>query len=106
MKAGLIFTGSGPIVILTSCDSLDDPKLVEEMSSKGINRYIAYEVPMDLLKKRYGQHYNVTLNDRRQNDILRVVDWVGRRAFNNFPLEQLGEPIQYDGQVTARRKAA
>ena len=96
MKAGLVFTGSGPIVIITSCDTLDDPRLVQEMRNKGINRYIAYEVPIELLKKR---------NDRRQSDVLRVVDWVGRRAFNNFPLEQLGEPIHYDGQLPARKAA-
>lgn len=105
MKAGLVFTGSGPIVIITSCDTLDDPRLVQEMRNKGINRYIAYEVPIELLKKRYGQHYNITMNDRRQSDVLRVVDWVGRRAFNNFPLEQLGEPIHYDGQLPARKAA-
>jgi len=29
MKAGIFFTGTGPILILTSYESLDDPNLVD-----------------------------------------------------------------------------
>jgi len=32
MKAGIFFTGTGPILILTSYESLDDPNLVEKSS--------------------------------------------------------------------------
>ena len=35
MKAGIFFTGTGPILILTSYESLDDPKLVEKLALKG-----------------------------------------------------------------------
>jgi hypothetical protein len=34
MKAGIFFTGTGPILILTSYESLDDPKLVEKLAVK------------------------------------------------------------------------
>ena len=40
MKAGIFFTGTGPILILTSYESLVDPKLIEQLESKGItNRW-------------------------------------------------------------------
>jgi hypothetical protein len=44
MKAGVFFTGTGPILILTSYESLDDPNLVEKLSAKGIKKYIVFEI--------------------------------------------------------------
>ena len=38
MKAGIFFTGTGPILILTSYDALDDPNLIEKLSAKGIKK--------------------------------------------------------------------
>ena len=38
MKAGIFFTGTGPILILTSYKSLNDPKLVEKLQLKGIKK--------------------------------------------------------------------
>ena len=38
MKATLIITGSGPIVILTSHGALTDPLLLEKLKAKGIDR--------------------------------------------------------------------
>ncbi len=52
MKAGIFFTGSGPILILTSYDSLSNKSLVSKLSSKGIRKFIAYEVPMRSVRKR------------------------------------------------------
>ena len=96
MKAGIIFSGTGPILILTSYDSLTDPKLVEKLSAKGIKKFIAYEVPEDLVKERYGQHFNVIMGDLHQADDLRVLDYDGHHVFNNFSLKELGEIICYE----------
>ena len=63
MKAGIFFTGTGPILILTSYEALDDPKLVEKLATKGIKKYIAYEVSEEKVKEKYGNHYNVILGD-------------------------------------------
>ena len=46
MKAGIIFTGTGPILILTTFDSFENSKLVEKLATKGINKYIASELPL------------------------------------------------------------
>ena len=51
MKAAMIFTGSGPILILTSFDSLEHPTLTEKLGARGITKYIAYEVSVDKVKK-------------------------------------------------------
>ena len=44
MKAGIIYTGTGPILILTSYQSFRDPKLIEKLGAKGIKKFIAREI--------------------------------------------------------------
>ena len=97
MKAGIFFTGTGPILILTSYESLDDPKLVEKLALKGIKKYIAYEIQEDLVKDRYGKHFNVILGDLKQADDLRVLDYDGHHVFYNFSLDEIGTPIFHEG---------
>jgi hypothetical protein len=98
MKAGVFFTGTGPILILTAYEALDDPNLVEKLSSKGIKKFIAFEVSDEKVKKKYGLKYNVILGDLRQTDDLRVLDYNGHHVFYNFSLEELGEPIYVEGK--------
>lgn len=97
MKAGVFFTGTGPILILTSYESLDDPNLVEKLSEKGIKKYIAFEISEQKVKDRYGKKYNVIMGDLSQTDDLRVLDYDGHHVFYNFSLEELGEPIYVEG---------
>ena len=96
MKAGIFFTGSGPILILTSYESLTNPDLVEKLSTKGIKKFIAYEVPEEILKEKYGQHLDVVMGDLYQSDDLRVLDYDGHHVFYNFTLKELGDPIFYE----------
>jgi hypothetical protein len=96
MKAGIYFTGSGPILILTSYDSLINPELVKKLSGKGIKKFIAYEVSVDSLKKKYGAHYEAVLDDIKQEDDLRVVDYDGHHVYSEFSLKELGNPIFYE----------
>ena len=96
MKVIMLFTGSGPIVILTSHESVTDPVLLEKLNAKGIERFLAYELPMELARKRYGGHFATVLNDLHETDDLRVLDYNGERAFALFGLEELGNPVIYD----------
>jgi hypothetical protein len=96
MKAGIFFTGTGPILILTSYDSLNDPKLVEKLLFKGIKKYIAYEVPEEQVKEKYGNHYSVIRGDLKQSDDLRVLDYDGHHVFYSFSIKDLGEPVFYE----------
>jgi hypothetical protein len=96
MRAGIFFTGSGPILLLTSYESLNHPSLVEKLGSKGIKKFIAYEVPVEVAKQKYGKHYSVIMGDLHQQDDLRVLDYDGHHVFNNFSLKELGEPIYYE----------
>jgi hypothetical protein len=97
MKAGVFFTGTGPILLLTSYESLKDDRLIEKLATKGIKKFIAYEVDEEKVKKQYGQHYNVILGDLRQSDDLRILDYDGHHIFKSFSLNELGSSHIHDG---------
>ena len=96
MKAALLFTGSGPLVILTSHASFTDPALLEKLAAKGIDKFIAYEVPVAAAEERYGNHFRVVMRDLREADDLRVLDFNGERAFRLFHIAELGAPIMHE----------
>jgi hypothetical protein len=96
MKAGIFFTGTGPILLLTSYEDLNDPSLKAKLAAKGIKKYIAYEIAEEKVKDRYGQQYNTIMGDLRQSDDLRVLDYDGHHVFYNFSLHELGEAVLQD----------
>ncbi len=96
MKAGVFFTGTGPILILTSYDSFTDPNLIEKLMAKGIKKFIAYEVEPEQIKDKYGKHYDLIMHDLRQTDDLRVMDYDGHHVFYNFSLKEYGDKIVYE----------
>ncbi len=93
MKAGIIFTGTGPILILTTYESFDDPSLVSKLDMKGIKKFIACELPVEKVKAVYGTHFSVIMGDLSQTDDLRVLDYNGYNVFHNFSFSEMGEPI-------------
>lgn len=97
MKAGILFTGTGPILILTNYESFSDPKFIEKMAVKGIKKFISYEIPPEKVKEKYGQHYNVVLGDLKQSDDLRVLDYDGHHVFYSFSLGELGPSFCHNG---------
>ena len=96
MKAGIIFTGSGPMLILTTYDSFIEPDFVDKLISKGIKKFIAFEVSIEKAKERYGMHFPIIMGDLKQTDDLRVLDYNGHHVFNNFSFDEMGDPIYYE----------
>ena len=101
MKAIMLITGSGPLVILTSHDSVTTPVLLDKLRAKGIERFFAHEIPLNLAKERYGGHFQTVLNDLHESDDLRVLDYNGERAFGLFRLDELGPVITYEPELQA-----
>lgn len=93
MKAGIVFTGTGPILILTSYESLSDPKLAAKLARKGVMKFIAHELDPDLVQKRYGKQFEATREELKNNDDLRVLDYNGHNVFYNFAFEEMGPAI-------------
>ena len=96
MKAAVVFTGSGPIVVLTTYDSLEDPKFIEQLEVKGLDKFLGYEVSIDATKKKYGQHFDAVMKDVKQTDDLRVLDYNGHRVFHNYSFAELGSSFQHE----------
>lgn len=96
MKAGIIITGTGPIVVLTSYESFTDPVFVAKLGAKGVRKFIAYEIPLELCQQRYGEHYPVVLEDLRQSDDLRVLDFDGHHVYATFSFQEYGEQCRYE----------
>jgi len=96
MKASVIFTGTGPILILTSYESLTHPAFVEKLATKGIKKFIGIEIQLEKVKDKYGQRFNVILEDLYQTDDLRVLDYNGHNIFSNFSLKEMGPAIRYE----------
>ncbi len=96
MKAGIIFSGTGPILILTSYESFDHPEFVKKLQTKGITKFIACELPLDLVKQRYGNHYLVIFNDLKKTDDLRVLDYNGYNIFHTFSFKEWGKPLFHE----------
>lgn len=96
MKAGIYFTDSGPIVILTSYSSLTDQNLIERLSAKGIKKFIAFEIPEEKAKEKYGHHYDIVMGDIKQEDVLRVIDFDGHHILSKFSFKDLGSPIFHE----------
>jgi hypothetical protein len=99
MKCAMLVTGNGPIVILTSYDSLENPDLLERLKDKGIPKFLAYEIPLELARERYKDHFKKVINGFTESDNLRVLDHNGHRAFNLFSWEELGTPIAHEGPL-------
>ncbi|MBL8658538.1 MAG: hypothetical protein JNM75_02145 [Rhodospirillales bacterium] len=104
VKVVMLQTGDGTMVILTSHSSPTDEALIAKLVSKGIEKFIAHEIPIELAKERYGHHFNAVADDLRETGDIRVLDYSGGRAFKLFKFRELGPAIEYeDGEVITRR---
>lgn len=95
MKAVMLLTGEGALVILTSF-SITDPIILTKLKAKGIDKFIAREIPLDLARERYGQHFKVASHDIRETEELHVIDYSGGRAFSLFKFSELGPATEYE----------
>ncbi|HKH48179.1 MAG TPA: hypothetical protein VKM72_26265 [Thermoanaerobaculia bacterium] len=96
IRAYLIFTGSGPILILSTYPSLTDERLVDKLRYKGIDKFIAYEVRLDAVRQRYENSFESIAQDLEESpDDIRVLDFNGHQIMANFSLQALGEPIKF-----------
>jgi hypothetical protein len=101
MKAILLLTASGALLVLTSYGSVENAQLVEKLKIKGITKFVAFDVPLELARQRYGAHFQIVSHDLRETDDLRVLDFDGQRIFRLFAFTELGPAILHEGRATA-----
>lgn len=96
MNCFMLHTGGGPLVVLTSYPSATDPTLLARLHARGIYKFIAHEIPLEMARQRYGTHFDVVCTDLHETDDLRVLDYDGQRAFRLFRFSELGPPAFYE----------
>ena len=102
MKAYFVWTAIGPQIILTLYDLEKDiggllrtNRTIDSLA----NKVMAYEVPLETIKERYGEHFEAVLTDPDQTDELRILDSDGEHVLNNIHFAELGKPIYYEPEV-------
>ncbi len=94
-RAYLIFTGTGPILILSTYPKLTDSRLVDKLRYKGIAKFIAYQVDLDAVEACYPHSHDAIRRDLAGSEDIRVLDFNGHQIMANFSLDSLGDPIKY-----------
>ena len=92
----LIVGAAGPQVILTTCAMVTDRGLLRRLASRGITKFIAFEIPVERAQERYGAHFFVVRRDLREAEDLRILDDDGHRAFSLFRFDELSSPILHE----------
>ncbi|HUP23370.1 MAG TPA: hypothetical protein VNB06_10570 [Thermoanaerobaculia bacterium] len=93
LHALLIFSGTGPILLLSTFPGADDQRLVEKLRYKGIARFIAYEVSIDAVRLRYGHSFDRVVADLEGVEDARVLDYNGHQIMATFSRDELGAPL-------------
>ncbi len=94
-RAFLLFTGSGPMLILSTYPKLTDERLVSTLRYRGIEKFMAYQVDLDAVERRYPGAYPVVLEELKGSEDIRVLDFNGHQIMANFSLDALGDPIKF-----------
>jgi hypothetical protein len=98
MSAYLVFSGSGPILLLSSYATLEDPRLLARLRAKGIEKFLAYEVSLAAVRARYRETFVAIAEDLADRANARVLDSNGHQILSNFSLRELGAPHFHEGQ--------
>ena len=96
-RAYLLFTGSGPILVLSTYPDLTDERLLTKLRYKGIDKFIAYAVDLGAVAQRYGHSFPAIAADLSGQEDIRVLDFNGHQIMSNFSLDELGDPIKVGG---------
>lgn len=95
-QAYIIFTGTGPILVLSTYPALADPRLLAKLRYKGIDKFIAYQVSLEAVKQRYAHSFTNVAADLEETEDMRVLDFNGHQIMANFALRELGEPTKFE----------
>ena len=97
LRSYLIFTASGPILVLSTFPKLTDDRLIAMLRYKGIERFIAYQVDLDALAECYPDTFSPLSEELAGTQDARVLDANGHQIMARISLDELGDPIKFGG---------
>jgi hypothetical protein len=95
MRSYVIFSSREPVLVLTR-KTIRDKAAQSQLGRIGISKFIAREVPVCHLRDRYGRQFDVIENALQHGGDLRVLDFSGRRIFENLPFSAFGSAFRHD----------
>jgi len=96
MRSFLLLTETGPVLLLTRCSSITEAGLVDLLCGRGIEKFIAFEVPVSKVHSLYGVPFEVVAADIDRGLDMRILDYNGKHIFSNFNFDELGSAIPYE----------
>ena len=96
MRSYLVLTEVGPMLVLTSCPCITDGRIVDSLNRKGIDKFIAHEVPVEYVHQLYGVPFEVIATDLESGREMRVLDFNGQHIFESLSLSRLGGSVRYE----------
>jgi hypothetical protein len=96
LKSYLLLTATGAVLVMTRDDVNANPDLLKKLAVGSLNKFIAYEVPLDAVKNTYQAHFEHVLNDPRASGEFVVIDDDGQQIFENIDLKDLGRPFFFE----------
>jgi hypothetical protein len=95
-KAYLVLSSAGAALIVTQNDISSEPALLAHSVGNGLNKYIAFEIPMEQVKHNYSAHLEHIFNDPKETGQFMTLDDDERQVFKNISLKALGSSIIYE----------
>jgi hypothetical protein len=96
MRSYLVLTENGPLLVMTSHSCVTEEALLASLRRKGIDKFIAYEVPVERLHEYYGLPFEIIAADIERGKDLRVLDFDGQHIFNCVSFSELGSSIRHE----------
>jgi len=96
MRSFLLLTETGPVLLLTRSTSITEEGLVEHLNGRGIEKFIAFEVPVSKVHELYGVPFEVVAADIDRGRDMRILDYNGEHIFESFDFDELGTATPYE----------
>lgn len=95
MKAYVIFSSREPALIVTR-HTIHDETILSQLDQLGIRKFISREVSVGHLRNQYGSQFDVIEKALEKGSDFRVLDFSGRRIFQNLPFSDFGPAYRHD----------
>lgn len=93
------------MVVLSSGEAIENQQVLEKLAAKGIDKFIAYEIPLALIKERYSHHFDMAVHELQKAKPLRVLDYNGERVMRLFKFDELGEEFRHEPEGYTEQKS-
>jgi small ligand-binding sensory domain FIST len=101
IKAYLLLTAIGAELVMTQHDLSKEPAALKDLASGGLNKFVAYEIPLEEVKKNYRAHFEHVFTDPKEKNKYIILDADGQEVFKNIHLKEIKNPIIYEQEKQA-----